>query len=115
VAGIKDVAARAGLDHELAGRVFSAVLDLVASGEDVRILHFGTFYRHRRNARRFVMPFGSGADRSAEGVVPAQSVIKLRPASSALAFLNKVEPMPEVGHRPAERPRQRTRGGKGFV
>lgn len=56
MAGLNDIAARAGIESSQAQMVFDAIIERVNRGERVLIRGFGTFFRHEQRPRTVSSP-----------------------------------------------------------
>lgn len=87
MAGIHDVARKAGLKTEILAQVFEAILATVADGESARIKNFGTFERRKYKGRTLVTP----AVNHGEPVeYPDSYVLKFRQSQIAKRRINVV-------------------------
>lgn len=88
MAGIKDIARRAGLDDELCQRFVDAIGLTIRDGEPVRLIGLGSFTPNERPARAYSTPVMDGRT----SLKPAHRTVSFRPSKVLLEVLN---PAPE--------------------
>lgn len=79
MAGLKDIAAEAGIDDGLAARLIEALVHKLAEGERVTIRGLGTFRRVKREARTFKTALMTEAV-----IKPARHTVTFKPSSLLL-------------------------------
>lgn len=85
MAGLKDIARKAGVRPEYVERVVDAIVELIAEGNDFVVLrNFGTFRRHHQPAREVISPQLPGG----KATVPEKTVIKFKHSGNTLPILN---------------------------